>query len=245
LQDLLANSVEVINALVAVRLQVSKQHVELLGRFESLDIASKELINKVEAGYAGLMQALVDEAKEGPRLFSFEPVDPRFFDRPKWISEKFRITLWCEHSRAPLPILNGGDDRRGVYEVQLTREWLTKAAPFLKVLAGTLSLVVPVAASAMKLMLDDAEFKRIEEQLDLGQKSVDSVIKGGEKVGSWLGDGDAPDWHRKEAVRAQGAVLRQLHAWLREKDPTFGGLIRVQNRRKEFLWVHPQFVTEY
>jgi hypothetical protein len=46
-------------------------------------------------------------------------------------------------------------------------------------------------------------------------------------------------------VRAQGAVLRQLHAWLKEKDPGFGGLIRVQNKRKEFLWVHPQFEGEY
>jgi internalin A len=40
-------------------------------------------------------------------------------------------------------------------------------------------------------------------------------------------------------------VLRQLHAWLKEKDPSFGGLVRVQNRRQEFLWVHPKFETEY
>ena len=48
-----------------------------------------------------------------------------------------------------------------------------------------------------------------------------------------------------EAIRAQGAVLRQLHAWLKEKDPSFGGLVRVQNKRQEFLWVHPQFEKEY
>jgi hypothetical protein len=37
----------------------------------------------------------------------------------------------------------------------------------------------------------------------------------------------------------------QLQVWLKEKDPTFGGLVRVQNKRQEFLWVHPQFTSEY
>jgi internalin A len=191
------------------------------------------------------MQALTDEAKEGPRLFSFEPVDAGFFGRPKWISEKFRVTLWCEHSRLPLPALNGKDDKHGVYELTLPREWVTKAAPFLKLIAGTLSLIAPVAASATKLALDEASFKGIEKQLELGQKSLDSVLEGGEKVGAWLGQDDAPDLERGEAIRAQGAVLRELHAWLKEKDPSFGGLVRVQNRRREFLWVHPRFAAEY
>ena len=77
-----------------------------------------------------------------------------------------------------------------------------KAAPFLKVLTGTLSLVLPVASSATKLVLDDATYKGIEKQLDLGQKSLDSVLKGGEKAGAWLGRSDAPDrWNRGEANR--------------------------------------------
>ncbi len=41
------------------------------------------------------------------------------------------------------------------------------------------------------------------------------------------------------------ALLRQLHAWLIENDPSFGGLVRVQNKRQEFLWVHQQFEQEY
>lgn len=94
-------------------------------------------------------------------------------------------------------------------------------------------------------MLDDAAYKAVEEELDLGQKSVDSVLKGGEKSQVWMGRGDALDLEHGEAVRAEGATLRQLHAWLQEKDPGFGGLMRVQNKRHEFLWVHPQFEKEY
>ena len=245
LQELLANSAEALRVLAEVRLQVSGQQVEVLGRFDRLDASSKELVSKVEAAYTGLMRTLVDEAKEGPRLFSFEPVDPGFLDRPRWVSEKFRVTLWCEHSRLPLPALNGKGDNRGIYELALPRDWFVKAAPFLKVLTGTLSLVVPVASSATKLVLDEVSYKGIEKQLDLGQKSLDSVLKGGEKAGTWLGRGDAPDLEQGEAVRAQGAVLRQLQTWLKEKDPSFGGLVRVQNKRQEFLWVHPQFEKEY
>jgi hypothetical protein len=73
----------------------------------------------------------------------------------------------------------------------------------------------------MELVLDDATYKGIEKGLDLGQKSIDSVIKGGEKAGSWLGRSDAPDLEHGGAIRAQGAILRQLHALLKEKNPSF------------------------
>ncbi len=60
-----------------------------------------------------------------------------------------------------------------------------------------------------------------------------------------MGHDDELDIQRGEEIRAKGAELRQLQAWLKEKDPGFGGLVRVQNKRREFLWVHPQFVDEY
>jgi GTPase SAR1 family protein len=245
LEKLLDNSAEVLKTLTEVRLQVIGQQIEVLGRFDRLDASSKELVSRVEAAYTGLMRTLLDEAKEGPRLFSFEPVDPGFLDRPKWINEKFRVTLWCEHSRLPLPALNGKGDKRGIYELTLPRDWVVKAAPFLKLLTGTLSLVVPVASSATKLVLDDTSYNGIAKQLDLGQKSLDSVLKGGDKAGAWLSRSDAPDLEQGEAIRAQGGVLRQIQVWLKEKDPSFGGLVRVQNKRQEFLWVHPQFEKEY
>lgn len=219
--------------------------IATIGRFDKLDASSRELVSKVEAAYTGLMRTLSDEAKDGPRLFSFQPVEPGFFSLANWINQKFRLTLWCEHSRLPLHALNGEKDRRGVYDLTLPREWFVKAAPFFKVLATMLSLVLPVASSATKLLMDDAAYKRIEKELDLGQKSIDSVLEGGEKLGSWLGRSDAPDLEHGEAIRAQGAILRELHAFLKEQDSKFGGLVRVQNKRQEFLWVHSQFEKEY
>jgi hypothetical protein len=42
-----------------------------------------------------------------------------------------------------------------------------------------------------------------------------------------------------------GTTLRELHALLKAKDPGFGGLVRVMNKRQEFLWVHEKFAGEY
>jgi Leucine-rich repeat (LRR) protein len=244
-EELWASFAEVKVELNLVRQQLTQQQGETVRRFDRLDNRTLRILSKVDDTFHGLMRALTDEAKEGPRLFSFQPIEPGFFDRPKWISSKFRLILWCEHARMPLPVLNEPDDRRGVYELTLPREWFVKAAPVLKVITGTLSLVLPVASSVTKLVLDEAIYKGIENQLDLGQKTIESVIKGGEDAGSWLGHSDAPDLQQGQIVQAQGAVLRELHTFLKEKDPSFGGLVRVMNKRQEFLWVHERFAVEY
>jgi hypothetical protein len=244
-EELLAGLVTIKAELSGVRDLLIDQREVTVGRFDKLDTGTQRILSKVDDAFAGLMQTLIDEAKDGPRLFSFQPVDPGFFDRPGWISRKFRLTLWCEHSRLPLPALNGADDRRGVYDLDLPREWFVKAAPFFRVLTGTLSLLLPVASAATKMALDDSSYKRIEKELDFGLKSIESVIKGGEKTGSWLGHSDAPDLESGDAIRGRGAILRELHSVLKEKDPSYGGLVRVRNKRREFLWVHPQFEKEY
>ncbi|AVH69016.1 leucine-rich repeat domain-containing protein [Nostoc sp. 'Lobaria pulmonaria (5183) cyanobiont'] len=213
-------------------------------RFQVLSQEQRTILSQVDQQFAELMQMLTDEAKDGPRLFSFQPIDPKFFDRPKWISAKFQLTLWCEHARQPLPALNPNDNKKGVYELDLPREWFTKAIPYLRILTGTLSLVLPVAGSATKLILDDTTYKAIEEQLDLGQKSIESTLKGSDMALAGKSKSDA-SFLEGDAIRAQGSILRELHALLKEKDPSFGGLVRVQNKRREFLWVHPQFVGEY
>jgi internalin A len=45
-------------------------------------------------------------------------------------------------------------------------------------------------------------------------------------------------------ISAHGATLREFQALLKAKDPGFGGLVRVRNRRQEFLWVHGRFEAE-
>jgi len=40
-----------------------------------------------------------------------------------------------------------GDEKTGVYEIELTRDWVKKSAPVLKTLSNTLSLALPIAGS--------------------------------------------------------------------------------------------------
>lgn len=242
---LLTEFAEMKAELTQVRPLLIQQHKATIGRFDSLDVSTQRTLSKIDDAFSGLMRAMTDEAKEGPRLFSLIPIDPHFFDRPNWVSEKFQLTLWCEHSRLPLPQLNGGGSKIGIYELNIPREWFVKSTPFLKVLGTTLGLVLPVASAATKVALDEMAYKGIESQLDLGQKSIESVLKGSGQVEKWLTRQDAPEVGRGKEIEAQGAALRQLQIWLKEKDPTFGGLVRVQNKRQEFLWVHQQFVREY
>jgi hypothetical protein len=228
-----------------VRVLLRQQEGAMMGRFDKLDATTLATLSKVDESYTQLLQVVTDEAKDCPRLFTLVPEDPKFFDLPNWMSQKFRLTLYCEHSRLPLPLFDKGKEKQGTYVFDIKRDWLLTVAPYLKLLAGTLSLVVPVASALAKLEIDEKAYKAIEKQLELGQKTAESLIKAGEKFITKVEDDDGPELPGGVPVRAHSAVLRQLHALLKEKDPGFGGLVRVQNKRQEFLWVHPLFEREY
>ncbi|MBE7385964.1 MAG: leucine-rich repeat domain-containing protein [Leptolyngbya sp. SIO1E4] len=220
--------------------------------FDSLSVQLKTLMSQADEQFEALLTTLTDPAKDGPRLFSFEPVDPSFWNKPKWVAQRFRLTLWCEHRRLPLPVLNGEGDNRGVYELELTRDWIKRASPLLRILSVTLKLALPIAIPGTKLATNETEYNAIAEQLEFGVKSANSFLSGSDPIGDWLVDGNATNFDQTRAntrsvIRAQGSVLRELHALLKEQDPanSFGGLELVQNKCQEFLWVHADFVSEY
>jgi hypothetical protein len=232
---------------VALRSQLNVQHKESIGRFDHLDAGQKETLSVVESLFTGLLSALNDEAREGPRLFTVEPLDPGFLNNPKWISTRLRLTLWCEHSLRPLPLLNPKGDTSGVYELEIPREWLVKSAPILKLICTTLSIAVPVVGAGMKAALDEATRKTMDAWIDLTEKTFEGVFKLGERLDDLTVDHGAPDGTTSSGPWPQDrteADLRRLHAWLREKDPGYGGLVRVY-KRNEVFWVHRQFAGLY
>jgi hypothetical protein len=209
-----------------------------------LDQNLKRIMSQVEDAYRGLMHAHIDDAKEGPRLFSLQPVARSKFNPNGWVKKKFRVTLWCEHTHLPLPLLNG-NNAEGVYEFDVTREWFESAAPFLKSLVGTLSLMLPVAASATKLVLDEAIYKGLEKQLDFGKECAKAMLEATGKTGEWLAEKEDLETERPGVIRAQGGVLREFQSWLKQKDPGLGDLRKVLNKQQEFLWVHRDYEKEY
>jgi RocCOR-like putative regulator of kinase activity/DAPkinase-like Roc (Ras of Complex) protein/Leucine Rich Repeat (LRR) protein len=209
-----------------------------------LDHNLKRIMSQVEDAFRGVMQTMTDEGKDGPRLFSMEPLERSKFNPDGWVKKKFRVTLWCEHTRLPLPLLNN-NGKEGVYEFDVTREWFATAAPFLKVLTGTLSLVLPVAASATKLALDEVTYKGLEKQLDLGKSCAEAMVKATDKTVDWFMEKEGPETGPIGVIHAHGRVLREFQTWLKKEDPGFGDLRKVLNKQQEFLWVHRDFEKEY
>jgi hypothetical protein len=244
-----AEFAEVKAELARARQQISYLGEKTMGRFDRLDERTRRTLSRVDKTYTDLLQIFTDEAKEGPRLFSLVPIDRSNFNPREWIRAKFRLTLWCEHSRQPLtsPDLDGIDSKKGVYEFEVEREWFKKVAPYLKFVMGTLSLVLPVASSGIKLKMDDISYKAIEEQLDFGKSVIDAAISEVKPIGEFFGEAKSTSLEQDEEIRIQGAMLREFHALLKSLDKynNFGGLVRVMNKRQEFLWVHEKFASEY
>lgn len=226
--------------------ELLKQFAQVRDQLGEVNVNTQRILSQVDKNFADMIRVFTDEAKEGPRLFSLVPVDRSNFNPKKWVRTKFRLTLWCEHSKRALPELYG-DKKKGMYEIELDREWFKKSAPYLKWVTGTLSLVLPVVTSGIKLNLDDNAFKAIEEELEFGKSVIEASISEGAALGELLGSADATALEHGKEIRADGATLRELHALLKAKDSgsSFGGLVRVMNKRQEFLWVHPRFEGEY
>jgi GTPase SAR1 family protein len=227
------------------RQQISYLGEKTMGRFDSLDDRTRRTLSIVDRTYSDLIQLYTDDAKEGPRLFSLVPVKRSGFNPKQWASEKFRLILWCEHSRLPLPLLNGRSSNMGIYELELTREWFTKSAPFLKLVTSALSLALPIAAVEGKIAIDKAIYDSLENYFNFGKEVIDATLSASDKAELWKDSGDSTKLPQGKGIRAENATLRELHALLKAKDPGFGGLVRVLNKRNEFLWVHEKFAGEY
>lgn len=221
-----------------------KEFSEVKDKLDIVNDNTKRILSQVDKQYSDFIKIFTDEANEGPRLFSFFPLDINKLNPQTWVREKFRLVLWCEHSRLPLPLLNNGNMQKGVYDLEFERTWFRIAAPYLKFLTGTLSLVLPVASSTLKVV-HDSVFKTIENQLSLSKNVIDAIAGTGTALNEIMGKTDSTSLERGVGIRAENSTLRELHAMLKAKDPGFGGLVRVMNKRQEFLWVHEKYASEY
>lgn len=221
-----------------------KEFAQVKNKLDVVDDNTRRILSQVDKQYADLIQLFTDEAKEGPRLFSLFPLDGSKFNPKNWIRHQFRLVLWCEHSRLPLPVLNNGDMKKGVYDFELDKEWFKKTAPYLKLVTGTLSLVLPVASSALKVA-NDAATQALQDQIGLGKDVIDAIAGESAALNEFSTVVDSANLERGVGSRAENATLRELHALLKAKDLGFGGLVRVLNKRNEFLWVHEKFASEY
>ncbi len=240
ISDLLHNAPAAAPQISLSDLQI--EFAEIKDKLDDVHVDTRRVLSRVDKAYDDIIRVFADEAKEGPRLFSIRPVDFESIDKLKGLTTyKLRLQLWCEHSQLPLFVLNDGDTR-GQYDLEMPREWVIKAAPYLNALNTTLGLVLPTVMSGLKF---SAGYEDFENQLSLGKEAFGALAKVGGNLGSWASDANSPDLPHGQMQHAKGALLRELHAFLKKEDITYGGLVRVMDKRDQFLWVHEQFEGEY
>lgn len=221
----------------------------LLGSVDNLETTTRSAISRAEERLRDLVLTFDDESRDGPRLFTVAVVGSTVF-RPGWLKQRIRLTVWCEHSRLPVPLLSG-DETAGVYDLDLPRRWLVAAAPWIRAVSVVIRCLLPVSLAEAELDLGNDRWQAISGQLTVAEKALGALTDLGDQVSDTeaglLDENDlaltAPDGG---SAPTHNAFLRLLHAYLQEEDPTFArlGLVRVRSRNR-YLWVHPRFVEWY
>jgi hypothetical protein len=251
--DSLINKPKADDSTIELKQKLDAMSAQIQHGFQNTSADIRRVMTQIDRQYDVLLNTLNHDGKEAPRLISIIPVEPTFWSKPNWVSQKIKLILWCEHSRLPLPLL-WNDESKGVYELEMPRQWLINIAPYAKFVATTLSLVLPIAGAGAKIAIDD-NAKNLEEAADLFKELGTGGLGAASKFGEQLIAGDDIDLIPDASIRnrfahgnpltPEAGMLREIQQLLKAKDIRFGGLVRVQTKRGEFLWVHPDYKQEY
>jgi len=221
--------------------------IELLYGFEDYDVRDSidKLQHTIEHGFANMgdeferirsqiannflntVKAMANEAKNGPRLFTIEPVDGSW----QWINKKYKLHLWCEAEDCQHPVYDG----LGVYEFKITREWIAQIAPYANFIVGVMKTLLPMVAPSVNVLFGVGSFDQWEHKnhLNLMQAAIKNVLPERFRVNDpgHLKDGVLTDLERSSILA--------LHGFLRDVDPNQEriGLYRVPTYTGDFTWV--------
>jgi internalin A len=210
---------------------------ELLLGFEErpVDVQLREINEKLDgldsriANYfMGMMRAIADEAKNGPRLFTFRAREiniplQQFFMRP------LELQLWCEHEGHPHPVDDAG---KGVYKMDQPQEWVVKIAPYANFALSVLQTVAPMVSPAINLAKGPKTTDAWKDQLDLAKAIIDKLPPEIKTPDRALEPG-----HMLSEPERSGILA--LHRFLNEVDPTQDklGLHRVPTYTGDYRWL--------
>lgn len=144
------------------REQLTRIETQIKDGFAAIQENLQEFESRVANYFMAMLQAIASESKEGPRLFTIEPVDGTWRRLTK---KRYRLHLWCEYEEDIHPVTDPG---KGVYEFEADRDWVIKAAPYINLVARILKTVTSVAAPGANLLLGSATMQTLDIQNQLG-----------------------------------------------------------------------------
>ena len=187
----------------------------------------EKLRSQIANGFLNAMKAMANEAKNGPRLFTIEPVDGRW----QWINKKYKLQLWCEAEDCQHPVYDG----LGIYEFKMTSEWVAQIASYANFIVGIMKTLLPMVAPSVNVLFGSGTFDQwsYKDHLSLIQTSLSSVLPEGIKVHD---PGRLKDGVLTESERSG---LLALHSFLRDVDPNHEriGLYCMPTYTGNFTWV--------
>ena len=224
-----------------------------------------DLWNFVQMQGDAFLDAFTSEWKDGPRLFSLLPIPGEGWNPRDWVEMKFRITVWCEASRRPVPVFrkpkrDKPDEYRGSEILTLPREWVLKARGVLKwsqwavfaiTTGGAGGIGALVSAAGGVISNSDARqfATELTEQMRAFKDLADALPADGEH--SMQGEPGQPgvDWLRSfgledrqsfgTPVEGDKALIRHLRDEYEKRDPDWGGLEVRDDGKFGRIWAHP------
>jgi len=183
--------------------------------------------------FMAIMRAIADEAKSGPRLFTFRSREAGL--SPKQILFRpLELQLWCEAEGCQHPVLESG---KGVYTIDQPHEWVVQIAPYASFALNVLSTIAPIAAPAINSFFGakTTEKWKIADYLELAKEI-------GDKLPDELKVSDRGMTPGKMLSEPERSGILALHRFLNEVDPTGAklGLHRVATYTGDFRWLCKQ-----
>jgi hypothetical protein len=212
----------------------------------------------------GMLDAFTSEWKDGPRLFSFIPIPGKAWNPANWTAMEFRVIVWCEASRRPVPSFGDLKDPkdeskglRGSETITLPREWVQGARKALKwsswitlglVAGGAPGLTGLVTATGGFISSTDAnafaaelarQQKALKELADaIPLEESKDVLRGQFSRPGADPDNDVdPDYGKP--VEGDLKLIRFLRDEFKKQDPTWGGLEARPDGKFGKIWAHP------
>jgi internalin A len=182
-----------------------------------------------------ILKVLATEVTDCPRLATMEVVSGLKWDPQRLWRNRYRLQLWCEHPGYEHRCEGAG------YPVDVTREWLQRAAPYIAMLAQVIRLL-PIASGVAGVLADGAgdrqdELNRVKAEIELMAKIGDLA----------RAPTPGPEAELRGLSRPDREGLRALRELLFRLDPSrgFGGLRRVLTPAGDYLWICPDHYSIY
>ena len=186
--------------------------------------------SRVAHYFMALMNAISDEAKNGPRLFTFRTRETGFSLKPL-LSRPLELQLWCEAEGCQHPVIESG---KGVYPIDMPHEWLVQVAPYANFALKVLSTVAPIAAPAINTFFGSKTTEKwgIADQLSLASAVIGKLPAKIETSGRGMTPG-------KMLSELERSGILALHRFINEVDPTQDklGLHRVATYTGDYRWL--------